>query len=1264
MKKRVFIIIAVFVILSSTFYLAGCQDLLEFFGLGDIADELPELADGFARIIGEITPLVAEGLNDLGDAIIEVVGQAGVQTSSVLTNSNNFYYDVNVSKRGSRHSASEYQLLVHDRGRNIGAKRDGISLTAGTTTTLPTSVNLQKTGSISGMVTLSNGSDPTGAFVFIPGTSFNATANASGEFSMTGVPPGTYENVRVQKDGYYDAVVSDVVVTSETNTAIGTMRLILSTGPNGSVLINDGDAYTTNLTVTLTIGATSDAVLMLISENETFTGALWTPIQATTEYTFTNGGTKRLYMKFADANGLESTGVYDDITINTDPSALVLLSPSNGTTIADLQPSFDWSDGEFPGLKYHLQIDDNADYTSPIVDLSTAASGLTSSNYSLTSNLPADTTTYYWRVRTGFDSDGFLGSWFTGSFTFDSRPTYQSPTLGATVNDPQISYSWSGGHTGPGVTYDLQLSQSSVDWSTPLISQTALTVANYTPPGYPLQNDQATYYWRVRSVEGTFTGDWSSTGSFYLDTVPTLTSAASPTANSTPTMEWSDTFAAADYQIQVDDDSAFGSPFVATIVAASTYTPPVLADGIWNWRVRSYKTGDLTDAAWSAADSFEIDTAGPVVTAAPAIDSGATYTHNHTVSVSVTATDQQPTFEMQLSEDASFTGATWIPYSTSASIVLQPHIYSEITDDNRTIYMRFRDLPGNDSAVVTDSIVLDPNVYVSTSGSDSNEGFKDSPLLTISSGMAMSVNQSLRPNEIRVAGSVTTETYVEDSGIDIAPDTSLVGGYSPDFTQRDWLIYATEITSTNRYTLSIEVVSATIGPTRIDGFRVTNSKSFSENVYTIQITFVETPLTDPCVIISHNVISSEGEGNTSFGQNEAATACIFQHGGYWVEISNNEIYGGTGLARNQESAGSAGIFVHGGSATISNNTVIHGGDGSSTAAKSAGSAAIYSSIATVFIHDNVSIHGGTGSSEYSVSAGSAGVYSYAGSVVIESNGVIDGGSGQSSNWTDGAGSAAVFVASNGSLEISRNNIINGGDGTGNIAGSVGILLHHALSTSTIGMNVTVNGGSGSGGSEGSVGVLVGGTTIIANNLVEGGSGLGTGIDAVGILLRNDSRATVVNNVIVADAGSAESAVGISISGLPVYKLGNNMIWATNGTETRYGISANESAIGAAMHNNLFLNGPTEMYYFVDTSVAPTIEGINSLGTATGNITTTQTLAELFIGGTPFDYHLAPGSDAIDAGIDTSAAYWGEVLDDIDGETRPKGSAYDVGIDEY
>jgi hypothetical protein len=41
-----------------------------------------------------------------------------------------------------------------------------------------------------------------------------------------------------------------------------------------------------------------------------------------------------------------------------------------------------------------------------------------------------------------------------------------------------------------------------------------------------------------------------------------------------------------------------------------------------------------------------------------------------------------------------------------------------------------------------------------------------------------------------------------------------------------------------------------------------------------------------------------------------------------------------------------------------------------------------------------------------------------------------------------------------------------------------------------------------------------------------------------------------------------------------------------------------------------------------------------------------------------DYHIGPGSAAIDAGVDAG------VTTDIDGEARPFGAGYDLGADEW
>jgi len=50
----------------------------------------------------------------------------------------------------------------------------------------------------------------------------------------------------------------------------------------------------------------------------------------------------------------------------------------------------------------------------------------------------------------------------------------------------------------------------------------------------------------------------------------------------------------------------------------------------------------------------------------------------------------------------------------------------------------------------------------------------------------------------------------------------------------------------------------------------------------------------------------------------------------------------------------------------------------------------------------------------------------------------------------------------------------------------------------------------------------------------------------------------------------------------------------------------------------------------------------------------------FVGYTRFDYHLAPGSPAIHAGVTLGAPY----NVDVDGNLRGAGSAWDIGAYEY
>ncbi|MBM4462041.1 MAG: hypothetical protein FJ012_01735 [Chloroflexi bacterium] len=97
----------------------------------------------------------------------------------------------------------------------------------------------------------------------------------------------------------------------------------------------------------------------------------------------------------------------------TPPSAPTLLTPANEARFSKKTPTLDWSDvTDASGVTYSLQIDDNADFSSPII----SRQGLTGSTYTLTGGEALSKGTYYWRVR-AVDGAGNVSAW-TAPFSF------------------------------------------------------------------------------------------------------------------------------------------------------------------------------------------------------------------------------------------------------------------------------------------------------------------------------------------------------------------------------------------------------------------------------------------------------------------------------------------------------------------------------------------------------------------------------------------------------------------------------------------------------------------------------------------------------------------------------------------------------------------------------------------------------------------------------------------------------------------------------
>jgi hypothetical protein len=72
-----------------------------------------------------------------------------------------------------------------------------------------------------------------------------------------------------------------------------------------------------------------------------------------------------------------------------------LISPLDGAKVLAIEVSFDWSDVVAEGVTYSLQVDKEADFSSPAIDVS----GLSDSQYTIAFPLDEGAGTYYWRAK-------------------------------------------------------------------------------------------------------------------------------------------------------------------------------------------------------------------------------------------------------------------------------------------------------------------------------------------------------------------------------------------------------------------------------------------------------------------------------------------------------------------------------------------------------------------------------------------------------------------------------------------------------------------------------------------------------------------------------------------------------------------------------------------------------------------------------------------------------------------------------------------------
>lgn len=265
----------------------------------------------------------------------------------------------------------------------------------------------------------------------------------------------------------------------------------------------------------------------------------------------------------------------------------------------------------------------------------------------------------------------------------------------------------------------------------------------------------------------------------------------------------------------------------------------------------------------------------------------------------------------------------------------------------------------------------------------------------------------------------------------------------------------------------------------------------------------------------------------------------------------------------------------------------------------------------------------------------------------------------------GLGGGIKIELSNGSIKnsIIRGNSAKGGAGAVGGAGHGGGIFStgstvtmenvQVVQNSVEGVNGTTMGGNGGGGgiylitTPGVSSVFTASNIVIAGNTAKSGnnaSPTGGGIDCVDTQMTL-THVTIANNVLQgssAGLGAAVRLVGTSSSAGCNGEISNSIIASHTGSP----IYANSQTRPMTVRRVLFFNNGSPN--ITAESGAPISEQ-NSFG---GN-------PQFVSPGAPnFDYHIQPGSAAIDQAVNSTIAR------DIDGQARPFGSASDVGADEY
>ena len=295
----------------------------------------------------------------------------------------------------------------------------------------------------------------------------------------------------------------------------------------------------------------------------------------------------RKYDPFLALNRFQSWGdiILDQAGMDTIP----LLIPVLPERTTNRRPALSWSSVK-GATDYLLVVDDNADFSSPLLYVNTG----TRTSFTPLTDLPYDT--LYWKVAGSLNMEAFSK---TGQFIVIPSPPVIVPGADTIVNRRPV-LKWT--KVGIAVNYKV-LAGSTPDFSIALA--TCFTKANDTVFQICDSLPAGTIYWKVSSsCDFNF---YSAPDTFVImSSIPVIPPPMQPlrvTNNQKPLFNWFSVYKAQRYRIVVDTTPKFSAPILVDSSDWNYYTPSVnLPYSIIRWKVSS----NYNYLQFSNIDSFKI----------------------------------------------------------------------------------------------------------------------------------------------------------------------------------------------------------------------------------------------------------------------------------------------------------------------------------------------------------------------------------------------------------------------------------------------------------------------------------------------------------------------------------------------------------------------------------------------------------------------------------------------------------------------------------